>query len=254
MLTIEFRRFPLDEGMVALDAGCGQGRHSLELLRRRCPVIALDLNGDDLSHTRFLLTALAKDGAVAEGPAQTQRTGRRSGFLTLRGNTLALPFRAARFDRIICSEVLEHVTDPAQAVSELGRVLKPGGLLAVSVPTPFTERAYRFASDDYFNTPGGHVRIFSPHSLTALLTAEHLRVLDLTFAHAFHSVYWWLRCVFGLHAERHPVILLMKKVLTYRMFSPQLGRAEEVLDFVIPKSMVIYARKEAAPPWKRNGA
>ena len=229
--------------MVALDAGCGQGRHSLELLRRRCPVIALDVNGDDLRHTRFLLTGLARESAAAEGSTGTRPAGRQGGFLTLRGNTLALPFRAARFDRIICSEVLEHVTDPAQAVSELGQVLKPGGLLAVSVPTPFTERAYRFASDDYFNTPGGHVRIFSPRSLTALLTAEELRVLDLTFAHAFHSFYWWLRCVFGLHAERHPVILLMKKVLTYLMFSPPLGRAEEVLDFVIPKSMVIYARK-----------
>ena len=60
MLTVDFRRFPLDEGMVALDTGCGQGRHSLELLRRRCPVIALDVNGDDLRHTRLLLTGLAR--------------------------------------------------------------------------------------------------------------------------------------------------------------------------------------------------
>ena len=253
MLTVDFRRFPLDEGMVALDAGCGQGRHSLELLRRRCPVIALDVNGDDLRHTRFLLTGLARESAAAEGSTGTRPAGRQGGFLTLRGNTLALPFRAARVDRIICSEVLEHVTDPAQAVSELGRVLKPGGLLAVSVPTPFTERAYRFASDDYFNTPGGHVRIFTPRRLVRLMARAGLEVRDIHFEHAFHSLYWWCRAVFVLHDEGHPAIRHFRKVLTYVLFSPSLSRAERLFNRLLPKAMVLYFGKGEARPHTQRG-
>ncbi len=140
------------------------------------------------------------------------------------------------------------MAQPAQATAELARVLKPGGILAVSVPTPATEWLYRWASDDYFNTPGGHVRIFTLRRLRALLAAHGLEVADLHFAHAFHSVYWWVRCVFGLHAEAHPVIRHGKRVLTHVMFSPALTRAERWLNWLCPKSMVVYAvrRPDAA--------
>lgn len=47
-----------------------------------------------------------------------------------------LPFEDGYFDSCLCSEVLEHIEDDAKAVAELSRVLKPGGLLIVSVPTP----------------------------------------------------------------------------------------------------------------------
>ena len=52
------------------------------------------------------------------------------------GSLTALPFGAGSFDVVMCSEVLEHVEDEATAVAELARVLTPGGLLLLSVPTP----------------------------------------------------------------------------------------------------------------------
>jgi 2-polyprenyl-6-hydroxyphenyl methylase/3-demethylubiquinone-9 3-methyltransferase len=45
-----------------------------------------------------------------------------------------LPFADGSFDAIICSEVLEHVPDPASAVSEAARVSTPGGLFLFSTP------------------------------------------------------------------------------------------------------------------------
>ncbi len=45
-----------------------------------------------------------------------------------------LPFPDGAFDVVICSEVMEHIPDNRKAVSELMRVLKPGGDLVVSVP------------------------------------------------------------------------------------------------------------------------
>jgi SAM-dependent methyltransferase len=238
MLTVDFDRLQLAPGMIVLDAGCGRGRHSLELLQRRCQVFAMDIHLPDLRYTRYLLTAT------------TPVTGRESTstvtFGVVQGDALHLPFPTAGFDRIICSEMLEHVADPAQATGELTRVLKPGGVLAVSVPTPFTERLYRFGSDDYFNSPGGHIRIFTPRQLQGLLASQGLHVRDLSFAHAFHSLYWWVRCVVGLHDESHVMIRHFKKLLTYALFSPQLIRTERLFDFVFPKSMVLYARKTAS--------
>lgn len=237
MLTVDFERLRLEPGMVVLDAGCGQGRHSLELMRRGCAAVAMDMNPADLEYTRYVAAALTREMEADRGGASGPP------LLAMRGDALALPFADGCFDRVICSEVLEHVRDPAQAAAELARVLAPGGLAAMSVPTPFSEWAYRFASDDYFNTPGGHVRIFTPGGLAALLRAHGLEVVDLNFEHAFHSIYWWVRCVFGLHDERHPAIHHFRTVLTYVMFSPLLTRAERLLNHIVPKSMVLYARK-----------
>jgi SAM-dependent methyltransferase len=232
MLTIDFDRLELEPGMIVLDAGCGEGRHALELRRRGCLAAAIDLNQRDLNRARFLLASLTQ-GRAEPVPAA----------LVVRGDTQRLPFRDRAFDRVICSEVLEHVDDPRATARELARVLVPGGLLAVSVPTPFTERAFRFASDDYFNTPGGHVRVFTARRLARLGTTIGLSVADVHFEHAFHSLYWWVRGVFGLHDEEHPAIRHFRRALTYTLFSPALARAERWLNWVIPKAMVIYFEK-----------
>ncbi|MBI3994304.1 MAG: methyltransferase domain-containing protein [Candidatus Lambdaproteobacteria bacterium] len=250
MLTIDFERFRVAPWMTALDIGCGRGRHSLEYLRRGCRTVAMDLAPDDLRYSRYLLASMVRDaraGAAADAPAPGASLDRSASappaFLVLRADALRLPFGTERFDRVICSEVLEHVPDPRRAIAELGRVLRPGGLMAASVPTPFTEWAFRFASDDYFNTPGGHVRIFTARRLFDLLESEGLRVVDLHFEHAFHSLYWWVRGVCGLHDEAHPAIRHFRMVLTHVMFSRPLSRVEGWCNHVFPKSMVFYARK-----------
>ena len=243
MLTVDFERFQVEPGMRALDVGCGQGRHSLEFLRRGCPVVALDLLPDDLRHTRYLLSAVAGEEA-----ARDSGTPHPARFVVLKGNALQLPFPSNSFDRVICSEVLEHVTNPVDATAELVRVLRPGGLLAVSVPTPTTEWPFWFASGDYFNSPGGHVRIFTPHRLKLMLRQQGLELVNINMEHSFHSIYWWVRSVFGLHDEQHPAIRHFKKVLTYAMFSPMLTRAERALNYVLPKSMVYYGRKVEPSP------
>lgn len=51
-----------------------------------------------------------------------------------KANAEELPFEDAMFDRVYCSEVLEHVIDPKAVIREMRRVLKPGGVAVVSVP------------------------------------------------------------------------------------------------------------------------
>ncbi|MSO55873.1 MAG: SAM-dependent methyltransferase [Acidobacteria bacterium] len=62
------------------------------------------------------------------------------------GNAGHLPIRSSVFDAIVCLEVLEYVWQPAAALAEIHRVLKPGGTLVLS--TPFLHRVD--AADDYW--------------------------------------------------------------------------------------------------------
>jgi glycosyltransferase involved in cell wall biosynthesis len=55
-------------------------------------------------------------------------------FEFVQGSLLALPFPDASFENVVAMEVLEHVTDPDKAFSEISRVLKAGGRLMVTVP------------------------------------------------------------------------------------------------------------------------
>jgi SAM-dependent methyltransferase len=48
-----------------------------------------------------------------------------------------LPFEDDRFANVLCMSVLEHLEDPARAISEMRRVLRPGGRIIVSVPFLF---------------------------------------------------------------------------------------------------------------------
>ena len=50
----------------------------------------------------------------------------------LHGTIEAIPVEDASFDMVICTQVLEHCDDPAQAVRELRRVVKPGGRVLLS--------------------------------------------------------------------------------------------------------------------------
>jgi len=47
---------------------------------------------------------------------------------------VALPFKDAVFDTVLCNEVLEHVPEPARLMAEVARVLKPGGVLLLTTP------------------------------------------------------------------------------------------------------------------------
>jgi SAM-dependent methyltransferase len=72
-------------------------------------------------------------------------------------------FDTASFDCVLCSEVLEHVPDDLKALSELRRVLKPGGILVITVP--FQKRYW--AEDDEFVE---HLRRYDPGELERKLS------------------------------------------------------------------------------------
>jgi SAM-dependent methyltransferase len=156
-----------------------------------------------------------------------------------------MPFGDGMFDRVIAAEVLEHILDDQRAMNELARVLRPGGLAAITVPAFLPERICWALSSDYHDTPGGHVRIYTRVELEAKLARAGLTALWHHHAHGLHSPYWWLKCAVGVHNDKHRLASAYHKLLVWDiMRKPAATRlAEQALNPLIGKSLVVYAVK-----------
>jgi SAM-dependent methyltransferase len=235
LLTVDLERLRLRPGERLLDAGCGEGRHCFGALERGARVVGLDLDRDSLRRS-------------------VGRLRRRAGELRslgemVHGDAFHLPFPDAHFDKVICSEVMEHVHDYRAAARELARVTRPGGLLAVTIPTATSEHLYLRSGDDYFESPGGHIRIFRPRDLARGLRAAGFATLGIGFAHALHTPYWVLRSLAGLpRADESRLVRAYRHFLIRATTSPILARVEAVLNYCFPKSLILYAEKTAAKP------
>jgi SAM-dependent methyltransferase len=166
-------------------------------------------------------------------------------WISMRGSTYELPFLDESFDCIILSEVLEHLHEDRRALAEVTRVLRGGGVLAVSVPRTGPEAICWALSRDYRNSPGGHVRIYLRSVLRRLLEETGYRIVGSHYAHGLHSPYWWLKCAIGLAEDRAwPVELYHRLLVWDLMQKPLATRAiEACLNPFIGKSVVFYAVK-----------
>lgn len=64
------------------------------------------------------------------------------------GDALELPYADETFDVVLISEVLEHVPQDVRAIEEFTRVLKPGGVAAITVPRWFPPEKICWALSD----------------------------------------------------------------------------------------------------------
>jgi SAM-dependent methyltransferase len=234
VLTVNLDRLGIRPGDWLLDAGCGGGRHSFGALDRGANVVGVDLDPDGLKIARAGIrdrrgaTADALHGGV------------------LQGDVLGLPFPDGAFDRVICSEVMEHLHDYRAAIRELVRVLRPDGTVGITIPTAITERLYFHLTRDYFESPGGHIRIFRPRELARAMSEAGLRVTGVSFAHALHSPYWAVRALIGLHDEMPAPTRAFRKLLLRASNSWFWSGVERILDRVWPKSLVLYGTRVAS--------
>jgi SAM-dependent methyltransferase len=237
MLTADYDRLGLRAGDRLLDLGCGFGRHAYEALRRGARVVACDMAVPELQQTLATMGAMQVAGEAPPGVLAT----------AVNGDATRLPFDDASFDRIIASEVMEHVPDDLAALDELTRVLRPGGTMAITIPAWFPEKVCWALSDEY-HAPiavGGHVRIYTEEELRTKMRGAGLTPGGAHLVHALHSPYWWLRCAVGPTNEDHPLVKAYKRVLEWDIVtaSPVTRIPEKVLNPVLGKSLVVYATK-----------
>jgi SAM-dependent methyltransferase len=237
MLTVDFGLLAIEPGDRLLDLGCGAGRHAFEAARRGAKVVAVDTSRSELDQVTAIFAAMAQAGEIPESGSGT----------AIAGDATCLPFPDGAFDKVIAAEVLEHLPADQTAMNEIARILRPGGVAAVTVPAWLPERVCWRLSDDYHNTPGGHVRIFTRRELVTKLNRSGLTVSGQHRAHSLHSPYWWLKCAVGVHDDDHPLAAAYHKLLVWDiMKKPAVTRlADQVLNPVLGKSIVVYADKHA---------
>ena len=205
MLTVDYDRLGVEPGDLVLDLGCGFGRHAFEAARRGASVVALDAGPEEVAQVRGTFAAMIEAGEIDPGHPAT----------AVQGDALCLPFADGTFDRVIASEVLEHIPNDSAAMRELARVLRPGGSMAVTVPRCGPEVVNWALSDEYHDTPGGHVRIYRRSTLERRLSSAGLEPTGFHHAHGLHSPYWWLRCLVGPSNDTHPAVEAYHKVLVW---------------------------------------
>jgi SAM-dependent methyltransferase len=134
-----------------LDIGCGANlAYDFTLVREGKQVFGVDF-------TMNFLRLAPKD---------------RPGISLAQADALKLPFRDDAFGAVICSETIEHILDDSAAITEIARVLRPNGLLFITVPNLWNaDRLIRIARTRDFNITlmEGHVREYSARRLRRLL-------------------------------------------------------------------------------------
>ncbi len=235
MLTIDYDVLGLKDGELILDIGCGEGRHTWQACKvKNCIACGLDLDHTSLAKGRFVLGNLDEHGES------------KGDWLLTEGSILSLPFRDGTFDKIICSEVLEHVPDDSQGIKEIVRVLKDDGTLAVSVPSFLPESICWKLCKTYHTTPGGHIRIYKANELRSKLSQNNLDIFAVRRKHALHSFYWISRCLFGSENEKALLPSLYHRFLVWdlKTNTKPVKMLDDALNNVFGKSVVFYARKD----------
>jgi ubiquinone/menaquinone biosynthesis C-methylase UbiE len=155
---VEFVR-SLPEVGDALDLGCGDGRLATHLRAR-------SLTGADVSE-------------VALERARSRLPEAR--FVRIEPDE-PLPFDDGSFDLVLCAETIEHVRDVQLLLSEVRRVLRPGGWFAVTTPAHSRLTALRVLLrgwESEFQPLSPHLRFFTRRSLEQLLVEMGFDVVSL---------------------------------------------------------------------------
>jgi SAM-dependent methyltransferase len=111
-----FEWVPPADDKVILDCACGRGFY-LNMYRyvSRCRLVGLELEADIIRKAQ-------------------RNVGHLPDLTLTRGTIYALPFPDGYFDGVILSEILEHLDDDVAGLRDVWRVLKPGGVVAITVP------------------------------------------------------------------------------------------------------------------------
>lgn len=169
---------PRDD-MLILDLPCGRGFY-LNMFRyvSGCRLIGADLDGEVIQKAR-------------------RNVGHLPDILLNRADIYALPYADNTFDAVILSEVLEHIDRDVDGLREIYRVLRPGGVVAITVPHanyPFWWDPINKTLETLFNTHiqhgplagiwANHVRLYTPEQLrTAATRAGFIIEVERAFTH-----------------------------------------------------------------------
>lgn len=187
-----FEWIPSDDDAVILDCACGRGFY-LNMFRfvSQCRLVGLELEDEIIRKAQRNVGHLPK-------------------LLLTNANIYQMPYPDNTFDGVILSEILEHIDHDVEGLREVYRVLKPGGVVAITVPNanyPFWWDPINKTLETLFHTHIGkgplaglwanHVRLYTPEQLrSAAAGAGFIIEEERAFTH--HSMPFIHNLVYGL--------------------------------------------------------
>jgi 2-polyprenyl-3-methyl-5-hydroxy-6-metoxy-1,4-benzoquinol methylase len=166
-----------------LDVGCGRGVLLQEFRCRGWEVQGTELSEQAASYARQSLKIPVELGSLED-----------------------IRFPANHFDAIILWHVLEHVTDPRSLLAEINRILKPGGVLLVSVPN-FDSFEARVCKDRWFHLDvPRHITHFSETTLQEVLTEKGFEVRHKTGFAPEYDFFSFIQSALNLCGLRHNLL------------------------------------------------
>jgi ubiquinone/menaquinone biosynthesis C-methylase UbiE len=179
--SIEESLCPLDREDVILDAGTGRG-YMLDVLSCRCKqVYAIDINIGFLT--------------------EIHERRNRNNVTPLRADLRKMPFKSSHFTKVVCTEVLEHLSEPLAAIQELNRVLKPGGIAVIALPTSSSEKLYALLNRNYNQNKGEHITILNKKDWILLFRKAGFNVFAVRNQNFQPAIYWVFRNVFPIEYD-----------------------------------------------------
>ncbi|HET8869721.1 MAG TPA: class I SAM-dependent methyltransferase [Aquabacterium sp.] len=225
-----FTGFPIRSADTVVDVGCGLGGNLRFCADFAQHLIGIDIDPERVEATRRLLSEAAPNR-----------------FDVLQGNGERLPVDSASADKIICTEVIEHVDSPSQALQELVRIGKPGALYLLSVPGQLSEELTKtVAPASWFEKPN-HIRILGTDEFRKLVESSGLQVERHEFAGFYWTIWHIILCLCQVdhHNGTHPALDRWSQAWDYLLSDPQAKARIRDLDQILHKSQIIIARKPA---------
>lgn len=120
----------------ALDIGCWMGHLELTLVGLANYVIGMDKANELCREPYFDVRVESWNCLRIAAELNTIESGGKlsDNLIFTRGDILRIPLPASSADKVFCLDIIEHISEPTKAFQELARVLKPSGILVISLP------------------------------------------------------------------------------------------------------------------------
>lgn len=208
-------------GKLILDAGCGTGHMTLDLLNSGYEVTAIDISQELIDFTKRII----KDNNYVAAVHAIDLTN-----IKVLGEN--------KFDTIVCLDVLEHIDDDELAIKNLRYILKKNGHLIVSVP------ALRFLYG-IRDKKVGHYRRYSRVELIEKLRTSGFDVVSIRYWN-FLGVLPFLVSEKILHKKLYDGMRYSRKSFFLRLLNDLLNRwfcgIENNVRFPIGLSLIVVAK------------
>lgn len=168
--------------------------------------VMLDVGCGDKPYQKAFEPFVTQHLGIEYSPDSAYRGCRADAF----GDAMRMPFGDNSIDTVLCTEVLEHLPDPKQAIDEFARVLKPNGVVITTAPFfyPIHDRL------DFFRySPDGIATLMKQNGLDVELV-KPLSGTGVTLA-LLVNIYWfeigfmWTKWLYPLGVILRPVLLLL---------------------------------------------